>query len=287
MNNKILLTEMILTGIILFFVNIAIATPPKIVTSITPIASIISMITKDVAKIVAIDASNGCPHHYHVRPSDKEKIDNAKLLVYIDDHFDSFSKHLFADSQEEVIQISDLESINFTDSNGQKNWHFWLSLDNILKLNNEFVSILSKKFPDLKTDIIKNQDNFKMKIRSLAESKKSALKSISTLVLLSDSLEHFFTEIDQNTKIIKLYQKQYPSLKYLSKIEKTLNSDSNQCIVIDNTQDPTLYKKFNKKIIQLESENWSVKDFNSEISDLFYTKYTNLINQLQDCITRI
>lgn len=51
---------------------------PKIVTSTTPIASIVSVLVKDKARVVAInDVSSGCPHHYHMKPSDKDKVVGA------------------------------------------------------------------------------------------------------------------------------------------------------------------------------------------------------------------
>ena len=67
---------------------------PKIVTSITPIASLVSMLTQDEAEVIAINVSSGCPYHYQMKPSDKQKIFDAKILIYIDEGFDSFAAKL-------------------------------------------------------------------------------------------------------------------------------------------------------------------------------------------------
>lgn len=275
MNNKILLLTLVL------FANVAYGARPKIVTSITPIASIISMMTENAAEIVAIDMSAGCPHHYQMRPSDKDKVINAKMLVYIDDSFDGFAGRLFTKFKGKTVKLSELKSINFVDDSGKKNWHFWLDLQNILALHNELSDILLKEFPELEYSIISSQNKIKAKITSLMQLKNNELKSIGELVVLSDSLAHFFIDVD--TKITKLYQKSNSSLKDLEKLEYALNSDLPQCIVIDSSQDPEAYRKFNKKIIQLDSENWSLENDMSGSWDLFCNKYLKMINQLQGC----
>ena len=52
------------------------------------------MLTENNAEISAINLVAGCPHHYQMKPSDKEKIASAKILIYIDDHFDGYASHL-------------------------------------------------------------------------------------------------------------------------------------------------------------------------------------------------
>lgn len=273
--NKILLLILVL------FVNVAFAAKPKIVTSITPIASIISMMTEGAAEVVAIDASAGCPHHYQMRPSDKDKVINSKMLVYIDDSFDGFAGLLFTNFGGKIVKLSELKSINFLDENGQKNWHFWLDLKNILALHAELSEILLKEFPELEYNILASQNKIKAKITSLMQLKENELKSVGELVILSDSLAHFFTDAD--AQIIKLYQKSNSSLKDLENLEYVLNTDIAQCIVIDSAQNLKSYKKFNKNIIQLESENWALSNDESSSWDLFCTKYLKMINQLQGC----
>ncbi len=263
----------------MLFANTALSGQPKIVTSITPIASIVSMLVDGTVKVVAIDVSAGCPHHYQMRPSDKDKIADSQMLIFIDDSFDGFAGKLFSKFQDKTVKISELNSVNFLDENGQKNWHFWLDLKNVLAFQEELANILLKYFPELEDIILSNKNKAKAKITSLTKLKQHELKSINELVILSDSFEHFFAGMD--ARIIKLYQRANSSLRDFENLEHILNTDRLQCIVIDSTQDSATYKKFNKKIIQIESENWTVGDNMSR--DLFYTKYLKMINQLKDC----
>lgn len=269
----------ILFLILLLFANVALGGKPKIVASITPIASIVSMLVDGAAEVVAIDISAGCPHHYQMYPSDKDKIAHSQMLIFIDDSFEGFAGKIFSRFQDKTVKISELHSINFLDTNGQKNWHFWLDLKNVLALQEELSNILLKYFPELKDTILSNKNKAQAKITSLAKLKQRELTSVNELVILSDSLEHFFAGMD--AKIIKLYQRANSSLRDFKNLERILNTDRPQCIVIDNTQDPNIYKKFNKKIIQVESENWTVAVNISQ--NLFYTKYLEMMNQFKDC----
>ena len=252
---------------------------PKIVTSITPIASIIAMLTGDSAEIVAIDASSGCPHHYHMKPSDKDKVTDANVMVYIDDHFDGFAGRLFENFKGRTVKISDIESVKLIGENGKINWHFWLDLDNVSALQEEISNLLLSEFPELKDGLLLKQKENKADIAMLKKLKEEALKLVDNLVLLSDSLEHFFTGTD--VKITKLYQKPNSSLQDFEKLQNALNVETDLCIVLDTTQDPKIYQKFNKKIVQLESENWVLEDSMHGDSELFYRKYINMIKQLQ------
>jgi zinc transport system substrate-binding protein len=272
---------------------------PKIVTSTTPIASIVKTLIGDNANVVAIDdGSSGCPHHYHMRPSDKEKTADARMLIYIDDNFDGFAKHLLTNFSGKIIKISGIDSINFIGADGKMNWHFWLDLQNILALQSAVSDALIEEFPEFKSEISANKMAADEKIKSLMELKSNELNDIGELVLMSDSLEHFFTGVD--AKIIRLYQKSNASLQSLKKLEKLLSAKTPQCIVLDSEQDPKLYEKYNKKIVQLESENWSVSahhhhdhdehehddhehHHDEDNSELFYNKYREMIRQLQNC----
>ena len=257
---------------------------PKLVTSITPVASLVAMLTEDEAEVVAINISSGCPHHYQMKPSDKEKIFESQMLIYIDDSFDSFAGKLAEKFKGKVVKISSFRSLNFQDEKEGINWHFWLDLNNVLAFHDELAAILIKEIPELKTVVESNKSKARAKIRSLIQLKYHELASIKDIVVVSDSLEHFFKDID--TGVIKLYKKTHSSLRDYSDIEYTLGNDTPQCIVIDSAQDDSVYKKFNKKIVKLDSENWINNDSDGVRVDLFYRKYLEMIELLKGCIDK-
>ena len=275
MKNKFLLL------VLLVFVSLRAQALPKITTSITPVASIVAMLTENAAEISAINVAPGCPHHYQMRPSDKEKLANAAMLIYVDDSFDGYAAHLANNFKGKVVKISDFKSINFLDENGEVNWHFWLDLDNVLNLQEELAVLIKEAIPSLAKVVDDNMSKTKAKIQSLKNLKQHELGSLGEVVVLSDSLDHFVR--NTNASIIKLYQKANASLKYFAKLERVLNTNSPQCIILDSTQDSAKYKKFNKKIIQLEAENWEMPTDLTDSYHLFCAKYLKMINQLKTC----
>ncbi len=262
---------------LIILANFAVLAKPKVVTSITPIASIASMLLIDVAEVEAINITSGCPHHYHLRPSDKNKIADATIAIYIDDNFDGFFSKIIVDFPGKKIRISDISSINFKDSNGQINWHFWLDLDNILKLQEELAKILIAELPEYSTSIELNLAASKEKIIALKEAKIQALAKLTGTVILNDSLDHFFN--NTNVDVIKLYQSTNGSLAAMDLLEKTINSGQVKYLITDSTRQVEFYKKFNKPIIHLDSENWSI-DENDSLLELFEKKYFNMLAKL-------
>jgi zinc transport system substrate-binding protein len=258
-------------------VNFAALAKPKVITSITPIASIASMLLIDVADVESVNVTSGCPHHYHLRPSDKNKITNAEIVIYIDDKFDGFFSNIIADFSGKKIRISDIVSINFKDSNDKINWHFWLDLDNILALQEELTKIFIHKFPMHAKNIETNFAVSKQKITALKEAKIQALAKLTGAVILSDSLDHFFN--NTNVSVIKLYQSTNGSLAAMDLLEKTIMSNTVEYLVIDSGRNPELYAKFGKPIITIDSENWSI-DENDILPELFENKYFNILEKI-------
>ena len=71
MKNKVTLLLVCLTMIL---TNQRAYSKPNILVTITPIASLVAMLTKDKADIIILDTSGGCPHHHSAKPSDKSLI---------------------------------------------------------------------------------------------------------------------------------------------------------------------------------------------------------------------
>jgi zinc transport system substrate-binding protein len=275
MKNKILLLIMIA------FINMKAYGLERISVSVSPIASIVGMVVGDSAEISVINASGGCPHHYQMKLSDKEKLDDAKILIYIDDGFDCYAGRLASNFKGKIVKISQLSSIDFLDSEGQVNWHFWLDLDNVLVLLNELANVIKIEIPSLSNVIDSNLNRSVEKIKSLKRFKAHILAHLEDAAILSDSLGHFTK--DMSGSIIQLYQRDNSSLKSFDNLENSLNSENIRCIVIDNLQNPGVYEKYNKKIIQLDSENWLIENTTLDIQNLFCDQYIKMIESLKGC----
>ncbi len=248
---------------------------PKIVVSITPIASIVSMLVKDKADIESLAISSDCPHHYNIKPSDLVKVKNADIAIYINEQFDGFAEKLIDNHSKNIIKISDIKSLTTI----KDNWHIWLDLDNVRILLQGFARIFSKNFPELQEDINNNLSAALKELNKLQEIKNNEFATIKDVILLSDSSEYFF--VNTNIKTSKLYSESQKSLRYIRKLEDLIKESNNKCLVLSSEQNSRLYDKLNAKLIILNSENWNVKNINSST---FQNQYLQMINQVKKCL---
>lgn len=257
---------------------------PTIVVSITPVASLVSMIVKDEAKVVILNNSSGCPHEHSYKPSDILQLKKSDLLIYIDDDFDIFASALATSYDGIKVKISDLPNINFSSTTGKKNWHFWLDINNAITFQTELSKILKNKFPELKGVIDKNLKTSVSKLSKLDGLKQQLLLNFPPAIIVSESLEHFFTAVKHD----KIYFVPFDngSLRSLRTIEDLAKNQKIDRIVTDSEQNPETLKKFGKQIITIESENWSIdhnhggekeKDHYHNLSELYIIKYREFI----------
>jgi zinc transport system substrate-binding protein len=266
-------------ALFIVFTNFTVLAKPKIVTSITPLASIVAMLVRDNAEVSSIVTNNICPHHYHLKLSDLDKVRKANIVIYIDDQFDNFVPKLMDTNNSHIIKISNFKSLKIVNNNGHPNWHFWLDLSNVQILLEELSLKLAGHFPERREVIYQNLGKAKKRIGDLAIIKTKILSDLPKVILLSDSLEYFF--IDNNLEVNKLYQPNHKSLKYVANLQQLLKEPNNKCLILSSDQDGKFYQKFNSPIIQLESENWQTSK--EEMVDLFYNQYLKMINQVAMC----
>jgi zinc transport system substrate-binding protein len=271
MNYKILTT----TLLFLFFSNQIFAA--KVVTSITPIASLVKMLTKDDIDVEAISIHGGCPDHYQASFSDLKKIENANLVIYIDDKFDKFAVKLMKKNSN-LIKISDFKRLNIVQNKHDYNWHLWLDLDNALILLEELANILTGRFPELRENLQSNLGSAINKINALKKIKADRLKHLSNIIVASDSLEYLF--LDKDYSVIKIFNYDNKNFGYLKLLSNLSNDKANHCVILSNDQNTKLYQKFTVPIIQIDSENWALS---TPLEDLFYNKYLEIIDNLAQC----
>lgn len=279
MKNKI---KLVLVLIIIFSIRSLAYANPNVVVTITPLASLVSMLTKDKANVVVLDKAGGCPHHHNAKPSDKVAIDNSDIIIYIDEDFDGLIAPLLSNYQGKKVKISEFDSIDFSSVEGGVNWHFWLNLNNAKEFQKQLAAIIIRSFPEIKHDVQENLKAALVKIEELDKFKKSKLENLASVALLSDSLEHFFKSIKNSQ--LHIFQTSNTSLKNMQKLDDMLSSKAIKCIVLDIDQNAELYKKYNKIIVQLDSENWSLNENTKFIEKLFIDKYSKMINQLNVCM---
>ncbi len=265
-----------------FIANAGEKQKPNIVVSITPIASLVAMVTKDKANITILDSAGGCPNNHHAKPSDKVILENSQMVIYIDDDFDSAICSMLENYEGIKLKISDIPSINFITLENRRNYHFWLDLENAKIMQSEIAEIIIKHFPDLETDIKNNLADAKVELDLLSKLKSQYLPSLVSTILLSDSLEHFVKNI--SVPRLESFVVTNSSLKNVNRLKEALGSKAYRCVLLSNEQLTEPYERYGKKLITFNSENWELKKNSAlAVQNIFIDEYTKMIKQLKEC----
>lgn len=277
----------------------------KIVSSTTPIASLVNLLIKNSKEIeiTSLASGNSCPHHQHAKISDLDIIKNADLVIYINQYFDQFayrliSKHILNKGYRtpKILNISSVSSLkliyqnndivkydknnNVIDEN-KINWHLWLDLDNTIVILKEVAEYIIKLQPSLKEEININLEQAISDIQILSKQQKSLLekKKNSQIILFSDSLSYFFLNYPSN-KIIYFYLENNKGLNNYLTLKKELSKNSNQCLIFNKHQKTDNYQ--NPNIIKFDSENWKNPNGKKNIN-IYLEKYNEMIKLLSEC----
>lgn len=256
------------------------ASPIKVVTSITPLASIVAMIAGDKAEISSIIVNTGCPHHYTMKPSDIKQSKNADLFVYVDDKFDVFAAKLLPNISGKILHIGDLKDLKIQNSN----WHLWLLPHNAVIIMRAVATMLCEISPE-------NQELFKRnlalnisKMHELEQRRNRILRDVHHPILLSDSVEYLF--VDSSSRVQKFYQHyEYLSLKAVSNLS-ALAQEHDVCFIVDNHHITQYRKLFDQAIaiVGISAESWNISD---SLNDLYYKEYDKILDTIHSvCSTQ-
>ena len=107
--------RIVLATLVLGLANAAwAADPPRIVTTIPPIHSLVAAVTEGVVDPVLLVRGNTSPHDYAMAPSDARALQNAQLLVWVGPTLETFVVRALRDPRESrrVITLMDQDGIS-------------------------------------------------------------------------------------------------------------------------------------------------------------------------------
>ena len=90
------------------------ADPPRIVTTIPPIHSLVAAVTEGVVDPVLLVRGSASPHNYAMAPSDARALQNAQLLIWVGPTLETFVARTLRDPREgrRVITLMDQDGIS-------------------------------------------------------------------------------------------------------------------------------------------------------------------------------
>lgn len=294
----------ILTIVFFLFSNNSFADQkkPEIISSIKPIDSLVRMISTGVNEVDLIIDGNRSPHGFNVKPSHIEKINNAKIIFYVDDKFEEFLPNIL----ENATNIKKVSLLNEADlrlfkSRNIRNWeidktkkndkyvdyHFWLDTKNAKEILLIIKKELTQIYPQNKEIYEKNYQIFENELYLLYAGIKNDLKDLKNekFMVFHDAFQYFENQFSlNNIGYISKNPHFNVSIKSLRQNRLKVRKESVKCVFSES--------QFNKKFSNMVAKSPGAKvmeldplGFNLKPSkNLYFQLMKQASNSFRDCL---
>jgi zinc transport system substrate-binding protein len=139
----------------------------EIVASIKPLHSLVSSVTQGSDSVSLLIKGSMSPHNFALKPSHAKLLNNAKIVFYIDNQFESALKKtvIGLPTRVRVVKVSSTKQLKLLPTRAGDNWeedghdhhhhdhgsndlHFWLEPNNAIQIVKGIVRELSIVYPD-------------------------------------------------------------------------------------------------------------------------------------------
>lgn len=248
---------------------------PLIVTSMKPVASVVSQLVGEYATVVPLFKGVESVHHAYLRPSQMRVIAEADLVLLIHkDYFEITLGKAFDTNDNRVLNIADMEDITLlpyrninddhyhshdhhdghnnyhSDSTGMYDYHLWIDIDNMEQFANHIADELVKLLPDHKNVILDNLNHVNGRFKALKRKLSDFPKDFTPqhYLIWHDSIQY----IEDTYKlkepfIVSTSHSGTISARRVQEVRQNIEKHNIKCVVQDTD--------FNDKMVQLLTEN--------------------------------
>lgn len=298
---------LIFTLLISFSTN---AAELKVVTTVKPVNSIITNLSKGVFKPKNLIDAEISPHHFQLKPSQVADIHDCDLIIWVGENLESgLTKAINQKSHGKAIKLSSIPEIKLLnlrnkhscshahehehkgddseeESTNSYDPHIWLSIKNAKIIAKSILEELIKLDPSNKNAYKGNAKLFLQKLDKLEHKLAKNLKDKKApFMVLHDSLQYLEKEFDLNGKgSIFINPEVQASAKRISELKDKIETESIKCIFAEpqlNTSILSIFDEQNLKFGVVDPLGVSLKD-NSE---LYFILMIDLSKSISSCLT--
>ena len=239
----------------------------EIVVSIKPLHSLVSAVTEGSNSVSLVIDSSMTPHNFALKPSHAKLLNNAKVLFYIDDEFESGLKKTVKGLPKsvKVIRVSKMKKLRLLSTRADDNWeedghdhhdhghssndlHFWLDPNNAIEIVKSITQELSAIYPENINIYKKNAKNIIKEIKTTDLLIKSMLEPVRNkpYIVFHDAYQYFEKAYSLKSVGSILVDPELPaSAKRIIKIRSKIKSLNAHCVF----KEPQFRAKIVKTVI--------------------------------------
>ena len=281
-----LIKKSILFGTALLFSSFSAIAEIKVVTTIKPIHSLVSVVMDGVSNPSLIIEGSNSPHNFSLKPSHAKMLEEADIVFWIGEDLESFMEKPLNSLAKNAVQISfmDLKSIEKLkfremsdhddhddhghddhhghededdDSNheghnhGEFDAHIWLDPVNAKAMVSEIAHELSELDPSNKSNYEKNAEKMISSLDDLIERVSTTIPKNSSFIVFHDAYQYFENRFNiKAAGALILNPEVLPGAKQIAEIQEIIEHDSVKCIFSE--------PQYNPKIIEMLSADMKV-----------------------------
>ena len=291
----------------------------NILTTITPIYSLVKNVTGNLQNVQLLIDKNMCPHDYQLRPSDVRKINRADLLITVGDGFETFLFNYLnkAHIKAKIIKLINIDTLTLLplkkashnhaymtphdhghDHDHHHNnmmdidWNFWPYTKNAKVIVKWVASKLAAQDPENAQIYFKNAQDTLKRISALNLRIKQRLTPVQNknFIVLNDDYQYIEKEYGlSNVGAITIDKSFGYSAKKIEGIKKIVKEKQARCIFVELHTPKELVKKIARttgvKVAYLDIE-WG--RYNKKISDqeVYFSMIERNAQNISTCLLK-
>ena len=221
------------------------ASAATVMGSIKPISLIAADLLQGIAEVDTLLPEGASPHDYALRPSDRRRIAEADLLIWVGPQTEPYL--------EKIIEASEIESLAWQeeeehadashDEHDHEAMHPWLSPESAEHFAEKISEALVAKYPENSDKIEENLAKFLESIEMLnneSEAKLADKKTIGFFVF-HDAYQGLVSHFDLNqVGYFTLDPSRKPGAKHLSELRSQLEENKISCVFVEPQFSPAV-----------------------------------------------
>lgn len=260
-------------ALMLFLSSNAQATAPSVVVDIAPLHSLVTQVMGEVGKPSLLIPAGASPHHYSLKPSDAQALENADVIFWIGERLSPWLKKAMVNlagsaTSVEVLYLEDTNTyssriganfeskkpkketahkgdIDKQDDKKKMDPHAWLDPENAKLWIKTISETLSKKDPENAEIYSRNAAKATVSLDELIKATRTQIEALGNpqYIVFHDAYQYFEKRFEiPAAGSIKLGDAEDPSPARIKEIQETVNRLGVKCVFTEPQFNPGIIK---------------------------------------------
>lgn len=216
----------------------------KVLVTIPPVHSLVASLMKgtDSYPVLLLDRTSS-PHSYALRPSDVRKVQEAEIIVMVDEKLEGFLQKVLQGRGDDVLVLSKEKGMKSyslrdyrdwtKDIEGEKDVHIWLDTDNAKVIVESVAQVLKRKYPEYADIYEKNAQSLIQRLQSLEKWQREQLREVQEVpfMVYHDGWQYFEKQHNlHGIGSVVLDEEILPSVKSRIELSEKIRQNDVQCL---------------------------------------------------------